>query len=162
LTGLEPWHIGLILGGGAMIFSAVSYATGTLSDRFGRRAFAVTSQIVIVTAGIGLIYSEGFVSLAAFYWLFCVGETVTYLLCFVYATEVFDQSHMGASMGAFDSVMDLSMFVGPMLAVSIHTSTGQIAPVFLLAVVPAIVAFFALMAWLPQPHLPNKGVCQCK
>jgi MFS family permease len=150
LIGLEAWHIGLILGGGALIFSLVSYGIGTLSDRFGRRRFVIVSQIVIVIAGVGLVFSEGFATLAAFYGLFCVGETVPYLLCFVYATEVFDRSYVGASMGAFDSVMDLSMFVGPMLAVSIHRSTGQIAPVFLLAVAPAALAFFAMIAWLPR------------
>ncbi|GEM_PF-4881053 len=79
----------------------------------------------------------------------------TYLLCFVYATEAFEQRHMGTSMGAFDSVMDLSLFIGPLMAVSIYKSTGQMAPVFLLAVAPAALALFATALWLPQSETAN-------
>ncbi len=150
LIGLAAWQIGLILGGGALIFSAASYLTGSLSDRFGRRPFVIVSQVLIVIAGIGLVFSNSFAALLAFYGLFCVGDTITYLLCFVYATETFDQNYMGTAMGAFDSVMDLSLFIGPLLAVSVYKATGQIAPIFLLAVVPAMVAFLATMVWLPR------------
>jgi DHA1 family multidrug resistance protein-like MFS transporter len=150
LVGLEAWQIGLILSGGALIFSFVSYAIGALSDRFGRRVFVIVSQVVIVIAGVGLVFSDSFVALSIFYGLFCVGETITFLLCFVYATGIFDQNCIGTAMGAFDSVMDLSLFVGPLLAVSVYKSTGRIAPVFLMAVAPAILAFFATAAWLPR------------
>jgi DHA1 family multidrug resistance protein-like MFS transporter len=150
LIGLEAWQIGLILGGGAVIFSFVSYAIGTLSDRFGRRMFVVVSQIIIAVAGIGFFFSNGFVGLSLFYGLFCVGDAITYLLCFVYATEVFDQRYIGTSMGAFDSVMDLSLFVGPLIAVSVYKSSAQIGPIFLIAVVPAMLAFLATAMWLPR------------
>lgn len=150
LIGLEAWQIGVILGGGAAIFSFVSYVIGTLSDRFGRRMFVIASQLIILIAGIGLILSSRFAALLLFYGLFCVGETITYLLSFVYATEVFDQKYIGTSMGAFDSAMDLSLFIGPMLAICIYKSTDQIAPIFLIAVAPAIFAFFATVAWLPR------------
>lgn len=150
LVGLEAWQIGLILSGGALIFSFVSYIIGTLSDRFGRRIFVIVSQAIIVTAGIGLIFSNGFATLLVFYGLFCIGETITYLLCFVYATDIFDQKHIGTSMGVFDSVMDLSLFIGPLIAISVYKSTGLIAPIFLIAVLPAILAFFATATWLPR------------
>lgn len=39
LLSLEAWQIGLILSGGAFIFSFVSYTVGALSDRFGRKIF---------------------------------------------------------------------------------------------------------------------------
>ncbi len=150
LMNLRAWHIGAILSGGALIFSVVSYATGRLSDRHGRRTFVIAAQIVIVVAGLGLHASDSLVGLAGFYWLFCVGETVTYLLSFVYATDIFDKRYVGTSMAAFDSLMDLSLFVGPLSAVSLYKATGAIAPVFLIAVVPALAAFFALGLWLPR------------
>jgi hypothetical protein len=34
--------------------------------------------------------------------------------------------------------MDLSLFVGPVLAISAYRLTGEIAPVFLIAVFPAV------------------------
>jgi MFS family permease len=150
IAGLAAWQIGSILSLGALIFSLVSYTVGAISDRFGRRVFAIASQAIIVVAGLGLFWSEGFAALMLFYGLFCIGETITFLLSFVYASEVFERAHLGASMGAFDSVMDLSLFIGPILAISVYRTTGQIAPVFLIAVTPALLAFFATTVGLPK------------
>jgi MFS family permease len=150
VLGLAPWQVGVILSGGALVFSVMSFVVGVLSDRFGRRMFGVVSQLIIVGSGIGLMCSEGFVSLLLFYGLFCVGETTTYLLCFVYAGETFGEKHTGTAMGAFDSVVDLSLFVAPLIAISVHRSTGWMVPVFLIAVVPAMWGFFATVVWLPR------------
>ena len=156
LIGLKAWQIGAILSGGALIFSLVSYTVGALSERWGRRMFVVASQAVVVLSGVGLIFSDGFASLCVSYGLFCLGETTTYLLSLVYAAEGFDQRHLGTSMGAFDSVMDLSLFIGPLMAVSVYKSTGQMAPVFLLAVAPAALALFATALWLPRHDRPPR------
>jgi MFS family permease len=150
LLGLDAWQIGLILGGGAVIYSIISYTIGFLSDHYGRRWFVFVSQILIVMGGTGLIYSSNFVTLFAFYGLFCVGETITYLLCFVYATEIFDERYIGTAMGAFDSLMDLSLFVGPVMAISMYKVLGNINPIFLLAIFPACIAFFSVLKWLPR------------
>lgn len=150
LIGMKAWQIGVILSGGALIFSVVSYTIGTLSDRFGRRLFVIVSQPIIVIAGTGLLFSNRFATLLMFYGLFCIGETITYLLCFVYATEIFDPKYIGASMGAFDSVMDLSLFIAPLIAVLVYKSTGQIAPIFLIAAIPALLAFFATAICLKE------------
>jgi MFS family permease len=90
-----------------------------------------------MVGGIGLAVSRGFVPLFAFYLLFVVGEAATYLLCFVYATEAFDQRRIGASMGVFDSAMDLSLFLAPLLGAAVYGATGHMSPVFLIAVIPA-------------------------
>jgi MFS family permease len=108
------------------------------------------AQVLIVLGGIGLALSSGFWGLLVWYGLFCVGETITFLLASVSASEVFDPAYMGVSMGAFDSVMDLSLVVGPVLAVSVHQATGQLAPVLLMAVIPAAIAFFVLLLCLPR------------
>jgi MFS family permease len=149
LLGLAPWQIGVILSGGAFVFSLMSYLTGIVSDKSAQRWLAIASQVIIVIASLGLVAGNSFVALTTLYWLFCVGETITYLLCFVYAANSFDPRYMGASMGAFDSLMDLSLFIGPLIAISTFKSTGQIAPVFLMVALPAVLAFFATVAWLP-------------
>lgn len=156
LIGVPAWKIGAILSGGALVFSFISYVMGTLSDTFGRRPFVVVAQVIIVFSGIILAWGNSFTMLFLGYGLFCVGETITYLLCFVYATESFDPERVGTAMGVFDSVMDLSLFVGPLLAISIHKAIGQIAPTFLLAVIPAILAFFVTATWLPRDVRLNK------
>jgi MFS family permease len=149
-VGLDAWQIGSILSAGALIFTLVSYLVGTLSDRFGRRMFVIGAQGLIVVSGIGLTLSHGFVGMLVWYVLFCAAETTTYLLSFVYASEAFDPEYVGTSMGVFDSLMDLSLFIGPLLAVLTFSVGNQFAPVFILAVVPAFVAFFATAFWLPR------------
>ncbi len=72
------------MGGGAVAFTLSSYMIGTLSDRFGRYRFVIASQLLIVISGIGLMISNGFVMLSAFYTMFCVGENsrpFCFLLC---------------------------------------------------------------------------------
>jgi len=149
LIGLEAWQIGLILTGGALVFSFVSYTVGALSDRFSRKIFVVVSQIVIALSTIGLIYGNDFISLLLFFSFFCIGEAITYLLCFVYASETFDQKYIGTSMAAFDSILDLSLFLGPLIAISVYNALGEITPVFVIAMVPAVLAFFFTVIWLP-------------
>jgi len=105
--------------------------------------------VIMVGAVIGLIGSNSFIMLLLFYCVFCIGEATTFLLCFVYAAEAFDKKYIGTSMAAFDSVMDLSLFLGPLIAISAYSVTANITPIFIIAVVPAMFAFFILAFWLP-------------
>lgn len=74
----------------------------------------------------------------------------------VYASEAFDKSYVGAAMGAFDSLMDLSLLVAPLLGVAAFGMTGEIAYPFLVAVIPAILALFMSLAFLRSPKPQNK------
>jgi MFS family permease len=160
LLGLKAWQIGVIMGGGAVVFSIISYMIGALSDRFGRYRFVIASQLLIIVSGIGLMISGGFVMLSVFYAIFCVGETTTFLLSFVYAAKLFDNRYMGTSMGIFDSLIDLSLFIAPGLAILLYKTSGAINPVFILVVLPAVIAFFAMIKWLPIDHALTKEPLQ--
>lgn len=149
LIGINAWQIGMILSSGAVIFTLISYTIGIISDKLGRKLFAVISQVIIIFSGIGLMLSNQFVSLLIFYGLFCIGETITYLLSFVYAADIFQKKYVGTSMGIFDSMMDLSLFLGPLIAISLYKSMGSMKPIFLIAVVPAVIAFFVTAKFLP-------------
>jgi len=149
LLGLEAWQIGLIITAGALVFSLVSFTVGSLSDKFGRKLFVVLSQVIMVGSIIGLIYVNYFIALLVFFASFCIGETITYLLCFVYASEIFDRKYIGTSMAAFDSILDLSLFLGPLIAILVYNYTGNITTVFIIAMVPAVFALFITAIWLP-------------
>ncbi len=150
LLGLQAWHIGIIIGGGAIIYSIVSYSIGMLSDRFGRYPFVIAAQLCIMISVIGVMFSRHFLTLGLCYGLFCVGETITFLLSFVYASAVFEKDYIGTSMGIFDSLMDLSLFIGPILAIVLYRAFGILEPVFILAILPALVTVFAALRWLPK------------
>jgi len=148
VLGLESWQVGAILGFGALIYSVVSFFAGRLSDNVSRRMLVVVSEMAMLVAVAGLHVASGFALLVAFYGLFCVGEASVCLLSFAYAAKVFDKEQIGTSMGAFDSVMDLSLFAGPVLGALLYKTTGLTGPVFLLASLPAICALFAASLWL--------------
>ena len=159
ILDLEAWQIGVILGAGALIHSILSYLTGALSDRYGRNGFVVVSQVLVVGGVVGIILSDGFAGMLASYGVFCVGETMTLLLSFVYAAETFGASHIGASMAVFDAVLDLSLLAGSLLAVSIHSSTGLNSLVFVMAIIPTSLAFFAAALWLPRRVMSSDPWC---
>ena len=144
LKGLEAWQIGMIVTAGAVVFSIVSYTVGAISDRYGRKLFVLVAQAVILGSVAALIFSNSFITLLASFCLFTLGETVTFLFSFVYASEVFDTSYVGTSMAVFDSLIDLSLFVGPVLAISLFSITSTLVPAFILAGVPALLAIIIL------------------
>jgi len=104
----------------------------------------------MIGAAIGLTRSNGFIALLVFYGLFCIGEAVSYLLCFVYASGDFEQKYIATSMGVFDSIIDLSLFLGPLVAILLYGYISRIEPLFLIAVIPAVFAFFATAIWLSR------------
>ena len=53
--------------------------------------------------------------------------------------------------------LTFSLFIGPLIAVSFYKSTAEIAPIFLIAVTPAIFAFFATAIWLPSAKMKIAG-----
>ena len=116
--GMEAWQIGMILAGGAVIFTCVSFVAGTLSDRYGRRLFVIVSQLIIIIGCAGLVFSNTFISMLIFFCIFCIGEATTFLLSFVYATRVFHEKTIGRSMGIFDSIIDFSLFIAPLMAIA--------------------------------------------
>jgi MFS family permease len=144
VIGLEAWHISLIMGLGALLYSATSAVIGGITDRYERKKFIIISQAVIVLSAAGLVFSGGSLAgLMAFYSLFCIAEAISFLLSFVYAAKLFnDNSIIGTTMGTFDSIIDISLFTGPLLGVMLYGATGLFAPVYLLSCVPAAAGLF--------------------
>jgi len=140
LLGLQAWEIGLILATGSLAFSVSSYVTGVVSDTRGRKLYVLGALLLLIFAGIGLVLADGLWLLVTFYVLFSLTNAVPYLISFVYAAEAFDASYVGAAMGAFDSLIDLSLLVAPLLGVSALGLTGDMAYPLFIGIVPAALA----------------------
>lgn len=156
MLGLDAWEIGLILATGSFAFSVSSYFTGVISEKVGRKLWVLASLGLLVLSGVGLVYADSLFLLIGFYVLFCLTNAVPYLLSFVYASETFDTSYIGAAMGAFDSLMDLSLLIAPLLGVVALGMTGEMAYPLLLAVLPAFFALFVIFAFLRESHAPKQ------
>ena len=156
MLGLDAWEIGLILATGSFAFSVSSYFTGVISEKVGRKLWVLASLGLLVLSGVGLVYADSLSLLIGFYVLFCLTNAVPYLLSFVYASEAFDTSYIGAAMGAFDSLMDLSLLIAPLLGVVALGMTGEMAYPLLLAVLPAFFALFVIFVFLRESHAPKQ------
>ncbi len=157
ILGLTPWQIGTIMSTGALVHSATSLTTGILSDKYGRKLFAIISQLIIITSTIGLIYCNSFFSILIVFCVLVVGETIPFLLSFVYASGSFEKEYIGTSMAIFDSIIDLSLVVGPFLGILAFGITNQIACPFIIAIVPAVICLLVSF-FLPDKKAVSKQV----
>lgn len=139
LLGFTPWQIGMIMSLGALVHSITSFTIGPLSDRYGRKLFAILAQPVIIASAVALIFCDSVAAVLVTYCIFVVGETIPLLLCFVYASETFDSRYMGTSMAVFDSMIDLSLAIGPLIGILVFGISDNIDYPFIVAAVPSVV-----------------------
>ncbi len=152
LFGLTPWHISVILTSEAVTYTLCAYLCGRLSDQWGRRPFAILAQPIIVLACVGLAVSRSMPGLAAFYGLFGLGASATFLMSSAMLADITPSDECAAVMGAFDAAIDLLLFVAPALALALYKPLGSIDPLLLMASVPALMAF--LVAWRVKETRP--------
>ena len=138
LLGLKAWEIGLILTTSAIAFSLSSYFVGTIADKKSRKPIVILSLFIMILSGLGLIFANSLETLMVCYVVFSTSEAVPYLLSFVYASETFEASYIGTAMGAFDSHMDLSLLIAPLLGIAALGITGEMTYPFIIATLPAI------------------------
>ncbi len=152
LLGLAPWQISLVIASEAAAYTISSYLAGRLSDRWGRRLFVLMAQPLIILACLGLAGSRDLQGLAAFYALFGLGGSMTFLMSSVMMADITPGDRCAAVLGAFDALIDLVIFVAPALALSLYGPLGRIEPLLLLASVPAWLAL--AIAWRLQDTRP--------
>lgn len=140
-TGYAPWQISLLLGLEAIGFAGGSLAIGRMSDRLGRRWFVVMAQPAILLSCIGLASAHGLPWLGFWYTLFGVASSATFLMATTMMADITPPANMATVMGAFDSAIDLVIFVAPLLGVGLYRIVRDIDPLLLAASLPALIAF---------------------
>ena len=138
--GADPRHISLMLALEALCFSLASWLIGRASDLWGRRVFIVAAQPGVLLACVGLALAQSWPMMAAWYALFGLAGGTTFLLGLVMAADVTPPADAAGMLGAFDAAVDLLIFVAPALAMVLHRQIGQVAPLLLMAGLPALLA----------------------
>jgi DHA1 family multidrug resistance protein-like MFS transporter len=138
--GADPRHISLVLALEAICFSLASWLVGRASDRWGRRIFVVAAQPGVLLACAGLALAQTWPIMAIWYALFGLAGGTTFLLGLVMAADIVPSADAAGMLGAFDAAVDLLIFVAPALAMVVHRQLGQVAPLFLMAGLPALLA----------------------
>ncbi len=143
--GYAPWQISAMLTCEAIGFTVACALVGPLSDRWGRRPFVILPQPCIIAACLGLAFSRNLAALIAFYTLFGLGGASTFLMSTAMMADITPAESAATRLGAFDALMDLGIFVGPALALTLHRLVGAIDPILILAALPALAAWPAAL-----------------
>jgi MFS family permease len=138
--GADPRQISLMLALEAGCFSLACWLVGRASDRWGRRVFVVAAQPGVMLSCVGLALAQSWPAMAAWYALYGLAGGTTFLLGLVMAADVTPQADAAGMLGAFDAAVDLLIFIAPALAMVLHRQIGHVAPLFLLAGLPALLA----------------------
>ena len=152
LLGLAPWQISFLLASEATAYTISSYLVGQFSDRWGRRIFVILAQPMIILACFGLALSGDLLGLSAFYALFGLGSSMTFLMSSVMMADITPSGQCATVLGAFDAAIDLVLFVAPALALALYGPLGRIEPLLLLASIPAWLAL--PVAWRVRDTRP--------
>jgi len=159
LLGLAPWQISLLLASEAATYTITAYLVGWLSDRWGRRPFVIVAQPLIIVACFGLALSYNWLDLSAFYALFGIGSSMTFLMSSVMMADITPANRCAAVLGAFDAAIDLMLFAAPAMALTLYGPFGRVEPLLMLAGVPALVAL--PVAWWVQETRPLAAEFGC-
>ncbi|MGQ9493591.1 MAG: MFS transporter [Anaerolineae bacterium] len=152
LLGLTPRQLSVLLASEAMAYTFGSYLVGKLSDRWGRRFFVIIAQPLILLACTGLAWSHSWLGLAAFYAVFGLGASMTYLMSSVMMADITPSEQCATVLGAFDAAIDLVLFIAPAFALTLYGLLGRIELLFLIAGIPALLAW--LVAWRVRDTRP--------
>lgn len=138
--GYVEWQLAAMLAIEAIGFTVASFVVGRFSDRVGRRPFVIAAQPLIVVACVGLFFARDLPMLIVWYTLFGLASGTTFLLGLVMMADVTPRERAATTLGSFDAMIDLVIFIAPLVAI---TASGVIGTewVLVLAGLPALMAF---------------------
>lgn len=142
--GVDPVTISLIFGISAAVDVAVSYPAGLLMDRFGRRAIAVPSLVILAAGYLLLPLATAAPVLGAVALVLGIGNGLSNGVIMTLGADVAPAATRAAFFGAWRLMHDGGMFVGPLTVAGIVL----VAPLSVAAVtVGAATILGAAMMW---------------
>ena len=139
--GYAPWKISLLLALEAVGFASGSLVIGRMSDRLGRKRFVAMAQPIILLACVGLATAQGLPWLALWYTTFGVASSATFLMATTMMADITPSASLATAMGAFDSAIDLVIFIAPLVGVGLYGIVGELDPLLLAAGLLTLLAF---------------------
>ena len=150
--GLSEERIGILLTVAAVATAAVTFPSGWLSDRVGRKK-PIMACLFLSGIAVLLIPSQeslaGLMGIMAFYGL----ATGLQGSIAAWPADVAPKGRLGTSMGVYRIMGDIGMFLGPITASYVADYTGNLTITFMPFLAPALVSFVlgVLMIWARDP-----------
>jgi DHA1 family multidrug resistance protein-like MFS transporter len=150
--GMTEDKIGILLTVAAVCTSVLTFPSGWLSDRIGRK-WPIMSCLILSAIAVMLIPSQ--INMDGLIPIMILYGSATGLQGSIAAwpADVAPQDKLGTAMGIYRVIGDSGMFLGPIIVSYITEYTGGMTVSFVPFMVPAFLAIFAgvLMIWADDP-----------
>ena len=117
--GLDPGQIGLGIGMISIVGLVLVYPSGTLVDRFGRKAVIVPSAMFSAMAMLSFAFAESFEMYLVSSFLWAASSGIAGAAPAAYAADLAPKGRIGPAMGLYRTIADLGYVIGPLLLGSI-------------------------------------------
>lgn len=155
--GLSPAQVSLLFGAAGVIEVLVSSPAGHLMDRFGRRAVATPSLVLLGTAYVLLPFTGSALTLGLVAVVLGVGNGFGNGVVMTIGADVSPDANRAEFLASWRLLHDAGMFGGPLAVgvVATHTLVGASLVIAALAGAGAVVMWRSIPTYIPFPTRPE-------
>jgi len=133
-----------------LVAALVSYPSGFLSDKLGRKVVLLTSFFVFIISLIGFAITRSFVIIAVLFALYGVFQGIFRAVGKAYAADFVPENLRASGVGWFNMVVGLSGLISGLTAGQIYDRVGH-SSVFIIAAFFVILGTISLLFFNPHP-----------
>ena len=156
--GLAPDQIGLGIGMISIVGLVLIYPSGTLVDRFGRKAVIIPSAVFSAVAMTSFAFADTFAMFLVSSFLWAASSGIAGAAPAAYAADLAPKDQLGPAMGLYRTVADLGYVIGPLLLGAIADFASPQAALFFtsaLLIVSGALFLFNAPETLTRPSKPE-------
>ena len=170
--GAEMYQIPIVVPAALATVVVAQFFAGALADRFSRQRLILVGTALGSVSSLLCLIASDWVHLVVLRVLGGVADAISMPALLAITSTLGKDAPgrffgilrssqglsfvVGPAMGAFDSLMDLSLLIAPLLGVVALGMTGEMAYPLLVAVLPAFLALFVTFAFLRESHVPKQ------
>ncbi len=170
--GAEMYQIPIVVSAALATVVVAQFFAGALADRFSRQRLILVGTALGSVSSLLCLIASDWVHLVVLRVLGGVADAISMPALLAITSTLGKDAPgrffgilrssqglsfvVGPAMGAFDSLMDLSLLIAPLLGVVALGMTGEMAYPLLVAVLPAFLALFVTFAFLRESHVPKQ------
>lgn len=156
---LQTRNIGIPLIGTILIYAVfnlvaatVSFPSGTLSDKFGRKNILLISFLIFVIVLIGFTKSKSFLIIGILFALYGAFQGIFRAVGKAFAADFVAQPVRASAIGLYNGVVGITGLIASVTAGQVYDRIGH-ATVFATALIFAVVGSFLLLLFHKEDHI---------
>ncbi len=150
--GIGAYQTGIIFAVQVLVIAATKPLFGRVADRADKRV-QIVAGLVIIGGSVGVVpLASSFPVLLAVSSLFGLGMSISTVATSAYVADVAQREHIGASMGALSSIMDIGQSAGPLVTGIVIVAAGYAAGFLLSLLLAAAVTVVFVVSVIDPGH----------